>query len=83
MLMGGLKVTLDYRYIEVVQDNHRNNSFSLNFSVRERERKVCQVISVVIGEQQIIIRNSNQIYIVEKSFFFLGGGGGWEAETRI
>ena len=37
--MGGLKVTLDYRYIEAVQDNHRNNSFSLNFSVRERERE--------------------------------------------
>ena len=36
---GGLKATLDYRYIEVVQDNHRNNSFSLNFSVRERERE--------------------------------------------
>ena len=35
---GGLKVTLDYRYIEVVQDNHRNNSFSLNISVREREK---------------------------------------------
>ena len=41
VLMGGLKVTLDYRYIEVVQDNHRNNSFSLNFSARERERKKC------------------------------------------
>ena len=48
---GGLKVTLDYRYIEVVQDNH------------------------------IILRNSNQSYIVEKDFFVclfvcLGGGRG-------
>ena len=39
-LGGGLKVTLDYKYIEVVQHNHRNNSFSLNFSVRDTERKV-------------------------------------------
>ena len=37
---GGLKVSLDYRYIEVVYDNHRNNSYSLNFNVRERKNKV-------------------------------------------